>query len=77
METGDTDFLAETGNSVSQEAYHKKLVQVNTRLHYAQRKYNLLREESEGYAKLIAGMLRFEGGGLTDEHAASVVRDQA
>ena len=74
LETGDKDFLAETGNTVSQEVYHKKVVQVNTRLHYAQRKYNLLREESEGYAKLIAGLLSFEGGGLTEERAASAVR---
>lgn len=74
METADKDFLAETGNIVSQEVYHRKVVQINTRLHYAQRKYNLLREESEGYAKLIAALLRFEGGGLTDDRAGAVVR---
>lgn len=47
---------------------------MNTRLHYAQRKYNLLREETEGYAKLVAALLRFEGGGLTEDRVGAVVR---
>lgn len=31
-------------------------VRVNTRLLYQQTKFNLLREESEGYAKLVSSL---------------------
>ncbi|XP_021909786.1 THO complex subunit 2-like [Carica papaya] len=37
-----------------------KEVRVNTRLLYQQTKFNLLREESEGYAKLVCYTLPFE-----------------
>lgn len=32
----------------------KRLIRVNTRLYYTQNKYNLLREENEGFSKLIS-----------------------
>ncbi|XP_057313993.1 THO complex subunit 2-like [Hydractinia symbiolongicarpus] len=37
----------------SQKALNQKLVRTKTKLFYKQQKYNLLREENEGYAKLI------------------------
>jgi THO complex subunit 2 len=33
--------------------FRKKLVKANTRMYYLQQKYNLLKEESEGYGKMI------------------------
>lgn len=35
------------------EAFNQKLIKIKTRLFYKQQKFNLLREESEGYSKLI------------------------
>ncbi|VDK59815.1 unnamed protein product [Cylicostephanus goldi] len=39
----------------------QQLVRLKTRLYYKQAKFNLLREESEGYAKLITELM--DGGG--------------
>ncbi|KAK6037406.1 hypothetical protein COOONC_25089 [Cooperia oncophora] len=44
-------------------ANKQQLVRLKTRLYYKQAKYNLLREESEGYAKLITELMD-AGGGL-------------
>ncbi|KAK5977815.1 hypothetical protein GCK32_005891 [Trichostrongylus colubriformis] len=44
-------------------ANKQQLVRLKTRLYYKQAKYNLLREESEGYAKLITELMD-SGGGL-------------
>lgn len=35
------------------KAFEKKLIRINTKLYYTQNKYNLLREENEGFSKLI------------------------
>ena len=48
--------LADVGmlNGIDPVAYNKKLlIKTNTRLVYKQDKYNLLREETEGYSKLM------------------------
>lgn len=42
----------------SQLQLNQKLVRTKTKLFYKQQKYNLLREESEGYAKLITELLQ-------------------
>lgn len=73
MDIADKDLLAEMGTIVSQEAYQKVVVRVNTRLHYAQHKYNLLREESEGFAKLTALLLRFGSGDGQEERVSATV----
>ncbi|KHJ90341.1 hypothetical protein OESDEN_09817 [Oesophagostomum dentatum] len=44
-------------------ANKQQLVRLKTRLYYKQAKFNLLREESEGYAKLITELMD-AGGGL-------------
>lgn len=35
------------------KSFEKKLIRINTKLYYTQNKYNLLREENEGFSKLI------------------------
>ena len=77
MDIADKDLLAETGTIVSQEAYQRIIVRVNTKLHYSQHKYNLLREESEGFAKLSALLLRFGSGGHQEERVSATVRPWA
>lgn len=49
------DFLEEIGAlpSRSTDQLNKKAIKLNTTMKYAQIRFNLLREESEGYAKLI------------------------
>ncbi|KAG0583882.1 hypothetical protein KC19_3G168800 [Ceratodon purpureus] len=50
-----------------------KEVRVNTRLLYQQTKFNLLREESEGYAKLLTLLSQRGPDGLTREKAPAVI----
>ncbi|KAK6972336.1 THO complex subunit 2, partial [Biomphalaria glabrata] len=49
----DQDSLELVGLVSSQVGYNQKYVKTETRLYYKQQKFNLLREESEGYSKLI------------------------
>ncbi|KDD71454.1 hypothetical protein H632_c4992p0, partial [Helicosporidium sp. ATCC 50920] len=53
--------------------WRKKEVRVNTRLCYNQRKFNLLREESEGYAKLATLLGQRGRGGLRPEFEGALV----
>ncbi|CAK9221020.1 unnamed protein product, partial [Sphagnum troendelagicum] len=50
-----------------------KEVRVNTRLLYQQTKFNLLREESEGYAKLLTLLSQRGPDGLTPQRATAVI----
>lgn len=79
-EVADGDFLEWCGLIVSRDAWKKKEVRVNTVQVYTQRKYNLLREESEGYAKLTtllnqsgAGVLKCEDVHLVVSEITSLV----
>lgn len=62
MEVGESEMFEEAGLVVSKDVWRKKEVRANTRRVYQQRKFNLLREESEGYAKL-ATLLSAAGAG--------------
>jgi hypothetical protein len=53
------EFLEEAGLFPSALGWKKKEVRVNTKLVYTQQKFNLLREESEGYSKLITALAAF------------------
>ena len=50
---------------LSQEAFHKMEVRVRTKLYFTQQKFNLLREESEGYSKIITELN--QGDAFRDE----------
>ncbi|KAK9763193.1 THO2 plays a role in transcriptional elongation, variant 2, partial [Basidiobolus ranarum] len=49
----EMQFLETIGLIASFRMFNKKAIRINTSLLYKQQKFNLLREESEGYAKLI------------------------
>ena len=49
----EPDLLQDAGLIKDKTAFHKASVRQNTKLLYTQQKYNLFREESEGYSKLI------------------------
>jgi THO complex subunit 2 len=50
----ENDVLQEVGLIKDAGEFHKKQVRMNTKALYTQQKYNLFREETEGYSKLIA-----------------------
>ena len=56
LECCEGEFLEDVGLVVSAVTFRKKEIRVNTRVVYQQKKFNLLREESEGYSKLIAAL---------------------
>ena len=73
--TAESDLLEEAGIIVSRETWRRKEIRVNTKLVYQQRKFNLLREESEGYAKLTTLLHQSGAGRLTAETVPQVARD--
>eukprot|EP00803_Ostreobium_quekettii_P005104 evm.model.scf_729.4 EVM.evm.TU.scf_729.4 scf_729:52172-68057(-) len=53
-ESGELDFLEAVGILPRADLFRKKEVKFNTRTQYLQSRFNLMREESEGFAKVIA-----------------------
>lgn len=49
----ELNLLQGAGLCASEQNEKKKMTKINTNFFYRQQKYNLLREESEGYAKLV------------------------
>uniref|UniRef100_A0ABD2WT94 THO complex subunit 2 n=1 Tax=Trichogramma kaykai TaxID=54128 RepID=A0ABD2WT94_9HYME len=60
----DTDTLQDVG-ILKNMSFQTKFIKVKTKLYYKQKKFNLFREESEGYSKLIVE--------LSQEHTESEV----
>ncbi|CAO2181939.1 unnamed protein product [Urochloa humidicola] len=72
QERCEEDFLWEIEQSkLKGQDLKSKEVRVNTRLLYQQTKFNLLREESEGYAKLVT-LLCQVGSDLACQNSSSV-----
>jgi hypothetical protein len=59
--------------SLPEFLFHPLKVRINTRLIYTQQRFNLLREESEGWAKLFTLLNASGAGKLTVEGAAAAV----
>ena len=55
----------------SKEKIGKREVQVRTRMFFTQQKFNLFREESEGYSKLITELN--QGDALTSSNVPTVI----
>ncbi|KAK9839458.1 hypothetical protein WJX81_003560 [Elliptochloris bilobata] len=72
METMDSDTLAAIGCVPHDEIWRRKEVKENTRANLTQRKFNLMREESEGFAKLFTALNRF-GAEALSEHRTEVL----
>ncbi|CAF0914333.1 unnamed protein product [Adineta steineri] len=53
MERLEIDTLEYLDLIISRDQFNQKYVRIKTRLYYKQQKFNLLREESEGFAKTI------------------------
>lgn len=57
QESQELELLEDAGAIPSVKKFKQMETRYNTRLQYVQKKYNLLREESEGYAKLLTLLL--------------------
>jgi THO complex subunit 2 len=66
----EADLLQGGGLVADATAFTKKIVKMNTKNLYTQQKYNLLSEESEGYAKLITLL-----GSLSQDNIESTIQD--
>ena len=53
LERLEPSFLEVIGVVASADLFNKKLIKLNTAVYYRQQKYNLLREESEGFSRLL------------------------
>lgn len=49
----EIDTLQDCGLLKTKKVFYTRFIKLKTKLFYKQQKFNLLREESEGYAKLI------------------------
>lgn len=54
----DADLLEAAGVVPTARGWVQREIKANTRMRYTQKKFNLLREESEGYAKLLTELVQ-------------------
>ncbi|XP_023240827.1 THO complex subunit 2-like [Centruroides sculpturatus] len=66
--TGDAGILKQRNTTQT------KFIKIKTRLFYKQQKFNLFREESEGYAKLITELNQEIGGSINSSYMLEVTR---
>ncbi|XP_072287393.1 THO complex subunit 2 [Pyxicephalus adspersus] len=63
----DPETLESLGLIKQSQQFNQKSVKIKTKLFYKQQKFNLLREENEGYAKLIAELGQDMSGSITSD----------
>ncbi|XP_037678702.1 THO complex subunit 2 [Choloepus didactylus] len=63
----DPETLESLGLIRQSQQFNQKSVKIKTKLFYKQQKFNLLREENEGYAKLIAELGQDLSGNITSD----------
>ncbi|XP_032475144.1 THO complex subunit 2 isoform X7 [Phocoena sinus] len=63
----DPETLESLGLIKQSQQFNQKSVKIKTKLFYKQQKFNLLREENEGYAKLIAELGQDLSGNTTSD----------
>uniref|UniRef100_G1N666 THO complex subunit 2 n=1 Tax=Meleagris gallopavo TaxID=9103 RepID=G1N666_MELGA len=67
IETSYPETLESLGLIKQSQQFNQKSVKIKTKLFYKQQKFNLLREENEGYAKLIAELGQDLSGNITSD----------
>ncbi|XP_016063723.1 PREDICTED: THO complex subunit 2-like [Miniopterus natalensis] len=63
----DPETLESLGLIKQSQQFNQRSVKIKTKLFYKQQKFNLLREENEGYAKLIAELGQDLSGNITSD----------
>ncbi|KAK7790717.1 hypothetical protein R5R35_007956 [Gryllus longicercus] len=69
----EIDTLQDVG-TLKNRNFYTKFIKVKTKLYYKQRKFNLFREESEGYAKLITELNQEISGNVTPGNILEVIK---
>ncbi|CAG2060894.1 unnamed protein product, partial [Timema podura] len=69
----EIDTLQDVG-TLKNKNFYTKFIKVKTKLYYKQRKFNLFREESEGYAKLIAELNQEISGNVTAKNVLEIIK---
>uniref|UniRef100_T1IQC9 THO complex subunit 2 n=1 Tax=Strigamia maritima TaxID=126957 RepID=T1IQC9_STRMM len=70
----DVGTLADVGIIKNKTVFHTKFIRIKTKLFYKQQKFNLLREESEGYAKLITELNQEFTCSVTPDYILEVIK---
>ena len=76
LEKFEENTLSQCGIVPNQTTFKNHIIRINTKLNYEQQKYNLLREESEGFSKLIFLLYEFCDMKLKDEKDIKVILDK-
>ncbi|GAB0096451.1 THO complex subunit 2 [Sergentomyia squamirostris] len=69
----EIDTLQEVG-TVKNRNFYTKFIKVKTKLYYKQRRFNLFREESEGYAKLITELNKEMSDTVTVQSMLEIIK---
>ncbi|KAH8240964.1 hypothetical protein KR026_009195, partial [Drosophila bipectinata] len=69
----EIDTLQEVG-IVKNKSFYSKFIKVKTKLYYKQRRFNLFREESEGFAKLITELNQDFEENTTPESIMDIIK---
>ncbi|XP_076310399.1 THO complex subunit 2-like protein isoform X2 [Tachypleus tridentatus] len=70
----DFETSADAGIVKVKRNIETKFIKVKTKLFYKQQKFNLFREESEGFAKLITELIQEVGGTVNTTYLLEVIR---
>jgi len=71
----ELDTLEEIGVVKNKKMFHTRQIKVRTKMFYKQQKFNLLREECEGYAKLVTELNQTLDGSVTPQSIIQVIRN--
>ncbi|KAM7353453.1 THO complex subunit 2-like protein isoform 3-T3 [Cochliomyia hominivorax] len=69
----EIDTLQEVG-IVKNKVFYTKFIKIKTKLYYKQRRFNLFREESEGYAKLITELNQEFEDDVTSDSIMDIIK---
>ncbi|XP_063232661.1 THO complex subunit 2 isoform X1 [Bacillus rossius redtenbacheri] len=69
----EIDTLQDCG-TLKNKGFYTKFIKVKTKLYYKQRKFNLFREESEGYAKLITELNQEISDNVTVQNILEIIK---
>ncbi|XP_068227072.1 THO complex subunit 2 isoform X2 [Palaemon carinicauda] len=70
----EIETLGEAGVVKNKKTFHTRQIKVKTKLFYKQQKFNLLREETEGYAKLVTELNQDITDRITPKSMIQVIR---
>merc|ERR1712142_310167 len=70
----EIETIGDAGIVKNKKNFHTKQIKVKTKLFYKQQKFNLLREETEGYAKLVTELNQELSDNVTPQSIIQVIR---